>query len=159
MTSNLPFNEWTEILGSERMTGALLDRLTHHVHILEMTAAASGSSRARSGALTLRTELGRHTPNSPPPWSQAGFHCAFSRPDGRPQAAFQPAPDHPNRGILLLLQMAYSHGATLVYSSGALDKWSVLEPLPEATQVEECSLDALPPVVARPEAHGDHRVG
>ena len=36
LTSNLPFNEWTEILGSERMTGALLDRLTHHVHILEM---------------------------------------------------------------------------------------------------------------------------
>jgi DNA replication protein DnaC len=33
---NLPFNEWTEILGSERLTGALLDRLTHHVHILEM---------------------------------------------------------------------------------------------------------------------------
>lgn len=36
MTSNLPFNEWTEIFGSERLTGALLDRLTHHVHILEM---------------------------------------------------------------------------------------------------------------------------
>ena len=34
--SNLPFDEWTEILGSERLTGALLDRLTHHVHILEM---------------------------------------------------------------------------------------------------------------------------
>ncbi|MGB8477556.1 MAG: ATP-binding protein [Acidobacteriaceae bacterium] len=33
---NLPFQEWTEILGSERLTGALLDRLTHHVHILEM---------------------------------------------------------------------------------------------------------------------------
>jgi DNA replication protein DnaC len=36
VTSNLPFNEWTESLGSERLTGALLDRLTHHVHILEM---------------------------------------------------------------------------------------------------------------------------
>ena len=36
VTSNLPFNEWTEVLGSERLTGALLDRLTHHVHILEM---------------------------------------------------------------------------------------------------------------------------
>ena len=33
---NLPFNEWTEAFGSERLTGALLDRLTHHVHILEM---------------------------------------------------------------------------------------------------------------------------
>ena len=36
VTSNLPFQEWTDILGSERLTGALLDRLTHHVHILEM---------------------------------------------------------------------------------------------------------------------------
>ena len=36
ITSNLPFDEWTEIFGSERLTGAILDRLTHHVHILEM---------------------------------------------------------------------------------------------------------------------------
>ena len=35
-TSNLPFDEWTEVFGSQRLTGALLDRLTHHVHILEM---------------------------------------------------------------------------------------------------------------------------
>ena len=36
VTSNLPFEEWTEVFGSERLTGALLDRITHHVHILEM---------------------------------------------------------------------------------------------------------------------------
>ena len=36
VTSNLPFDEWTEVFGSERLTGAVLDRLTHHVHILEM---------------------------------------------------------------------------------------------------------------------------
>jgi DNA replication protein DnaC len=36
VTSNLPFEEWTAVLGSERLTGALLDRLTHHVHILTM---------------------------------------------------------------------------------------------------------------------------
>jgi DNA replication protein DnaC len=36
VTSNLPFDEWTEVMGGERLTGALLDRLTHHVHILEM---------------------------------------------------------------------------------------------------------------------------
>ena len=35
-TSNLPFDEWTEIFDSEHLTGALLDRLTYHVHILEM---------------------------------------------------------------------------------------------------------------------------
>lgn len=36
VTSNLPFEEWTDVFGSERLTAALLDRLTHRVHILEM---------------------------------------------------------------------------------------------------------------------------
>src|SRR3954452_24563316 len=35
VTTNLPFEQWTEVLGSERLTGALLDRLTHRVHIVE----------------------------------------------------------------------------------------------------------------------------
>jgi DNA replication protein DnaC len=35
VTSNLPFDEWTGVFASERLTGAMLDRLTHHVHILE----------------------------------------------------------------------------------------------------------------------------
>jgi DNA replication protein DnaC len=48
VTSNLPFEEWTETFGSERLTGALLDRLTHHVSILEMNADSYrlGQSRA-----------------------------------------------------------------------------------------------------------------
>jgi DNA replication protein DnaC len=36
VTSNLPFEKWPEVFGCSRLTGALLDRLTHHVHILEM---------------------------------------------------------------------------------------------------------------------------
>lgn len=36
ITSNLPFEDWTQVLASERLTGALLDRLTHHVSILTM---------------------------------------------------------------------------------------------------------------------------
>lgn len=36
ITSNLPFEDWTSVLGSERLTGALLDRITHHVSILTM---------------------------------------------------------------------------------------------------------------------------
>ena len=43
VTSNLPFAEWTEVLGSERLTGALLDRLTHHVHILELRSVPAGT--------------------------------------------------------------------------------------------------------------------
>ena len=35
VTSNLPFESWTEVLGSERLTGATLDRLTHRCHIIE----------------------------------------------------------------------------------------------------------------------------
>jgi len=35
VTTNLPFEQWPEVLGSERLTGAALDRLTHRCHILE----------------------------------------------------------------------------------------------------------------------------
>lgn len=37
LTTNLPFENWTEVLGNERLTGAALDRLTHRCHILETT--------------------------------------------------------------------------------------------------------------------------
>jgi DNA replication protein DnaC len=40
LTTNLPFEQWTEVMGSERLTGAMLDRLTHRVQMLE----ASGES-------------------------------------------------------------------------------------------------------------------
>ncbi len=48
ITSNLPFDEWTEILGSERLTGALLDRITHHVHILEMNGESYRLKQSRA---------------------------------------------------------------------------------------------------------------
>jgi DNA replication protein DnaC len=47
VTSNLPFDEWTDVFGSERLTGALLDRLTHHVHILEMNGDSYRLKRSR----------------------------------------------------------------------------------------------------------------
>jgi DNA replication protein DnaC len=54
VTSNLPFDEWTSVFGSERLTGALLDRLTHHVRILEMNGksfrlATSKRAQRRAG--------------------------------------------------------------------------------------------------------------
>lgn len=52
ITSNLTFDEWTETLGSGRLTGALLDRLTHHVSILEMNGESYrlAQSRARQNS-------------------------------------------------------------------------------------------------------------
>jgi DNA replication protein DnaC len=55
VTTNLPFEQWTEVLGSERLTGAMLDRLTHRVHILE----ANGPSYRL-------TDAKRRLKNSPP---------------------------------------------------------------------------------------------
>jgi DNA replication protein DnaC len=47
VTTNLPFEEWVEIMGSERLTGALLDRLTHRVHIIEANGPSYRMEEAR----------------------------------------------------------------------------------------------------------------
>jgi len=46
VTSNLDFGEWTQVFGNEKLTVALLDRLTHHAHILT-TRGESFRLRAR----------------------------------------------------------------------------------------------------------------
>ena len=60
VTSNLPFDEWTSVFGSERLTGALLDRLTHHVHILEMNG--DSFRLATSKKAQRRTSQAPHAP-------------------------------------------------------------------------------------------------
>jgi DNA replication protein DnaC len=66
VTSNLPFQEWTEVLGSERLTGALLDRLTHHVHILEMNADSyrlkQSRRKRRASSATLQSPFSPEIP-------------------------------------------------------------------------------------------------
>lgn len=47
VTTNLPFEAWIEIMGSERLTGALLDRLTHRVHIIEANGPSYRLEEAR----------------------------------------------------------------------------------------------------------------
>jgi DNA replication protein DnaC len=58
VTTNLPFENWTEVMGNERLTGALLDRLTHRIHILE----ANGESyRLRDSKRRLKHQRsGKH---------------------------------------------------------------------------------------------------
>lgn len=63
VTSNLPFDEWTRVFASERLTGALLDRLTHHVHILEMNG---DSYRLRQSKRRQRDARAADTPANRP---------------------------------------------------------------------------------------------
>jgi len=69
VTSNLPFDEWTSVFGSERLTGALLDRLTHHVHILEMNGEsyrlATSKKRARKNSPIAVLEASNHEHPAP----------------------------------------------------------------------------------------------
>ena len=44
VTTNLPFDEWTEVFGSER--------LTHHVHVLEMNGESYHLNRSRESAVS-----------------------------------------------------------------------------------------------------------
>jgi DNA replication protein DnaC len=63
VTSNLPFEDWTSVLGSERLTGALLDRLTHHVSILTMNGDSYRlrHSVGRNPAASARAEQNQAT--------------------------------------------------------------------------------------------------
>lgn len=52
LTTNLAFENGTEVLGNERLTGAALDRLTHRCHIVELTGESyrlQDAKRRRSG--------------------------------------------------------------------------------------------------------------
>ena len=60
VTSNLPFDEWTDVFGSQRLTGALLDRLTHHVHVL----ACNGDSYRLADAKRRRAKPATKTPET-----------------------------------------------------------------------------------------------
>jgi DNA replication protein DnaC len=59
ITTNLPFTEWTQVFQDTRLLGALLDRLTHHCHILEF----------RGESHRFRQSQAQHASRLPPPTS------------------------------------------------------------------------------------------
>ena len=56
VTTNLPFENWTEVLGNERLTGAALDRLTHRCHILETKGESYRLAEAKQRRRSRRQE-------------------------------------------------------------------------------------------------------
>lgn len=56
VTSNLRFADWTQIFLDERLTAALLDRLTHKAHILEFSGAESYRFKERMQRETRRSD-------------------------------------------------------------------------------------------------------
>lgn len=56
VTTNLPFDQWHEVLLSKRLTGAALDRLTHRCHILRADGESYRIQNARRGLKSTPTE-------------------------------------------------------------------------------------------------------
>ena len=65
VTSNLPFEQWAEVFGSERLTGALLDRLTHRCHILEANGESYRLLQAKKRSKPRRPQ--NHNPTQKQP--------------------------------------------------------------------------------------------
>ena len=89
VTSNLPFDEWTEVFGSERLTGALLDRLTQR-HIIEMNGESFRLKQSKTKNKSKPTERHPLDPEGPQvPPTRHGL-CPMI---GRPSRARDPPVD------------------------------------------------------------------
>jgi hypothetical protein len=83
VTSNLPFDEWTSVFGSERLTGALLDRLTHRVHILKMNGGRRRRRRAPCALIGNVEAFTASEANRRASFREAGVKEAGSEAPGR----------------------------------------------------------------------------
>ena len=74
VTTNLPFESWTEVLGSERLTGATLDRLTHRCRIIE----TKGESYRLHDAKARNTRAAKSSHAKP--WTRTPHPANFTQP-------------------------------------------------------------------------------
>ena len=75
VTTNLPFENWTEVLGSERLTGAALDRLTHRCP-QDTNTVNQRRKRPPSGCQTSKNERLSRRRNDGPDWPLAAILSA-----------------------------------------------------------------------------------
>ena len=99
VTSNLPFQEWTSVFANERLTGALLDRITHHVHILEMNADSYRLKQSRS-----RRQPPSEYSRLPSRWSWAERSMAITAHCDRATLALTIYPGERSAGLLSATQ-------------------------------------------------------
>lgn len=65
VTTNLPFEQWPEVCGSERLTGAMLDRLTHRVHLVEANGQSYRLRDSQQRMRRRRKSAGTSRPRDP----------------------------------------------------------------------------------------------
>lgn len=117
VTSNLPFEEWTSVFGSQRLTGARLDRLTHYVHILELNGEIC---RLEHSKATRRGD--RHRGRGRQPRNRRNRPCflkAASAPTAKPRRS--PARADPARRSPRHRQLAWFYAALLAGLCSAVD--------------------------------------
>jgi hypothetical protein len=82
------YRQWTSILQSQRLTGALLDRLTHHVHILELSGESFRLKQSRRGGAQVQRALPPGT--DAVSWQMVSVHGLRAGADSASQFLEQP---------------------------------------------------------------------